>query len=310
MSRGDHTWNMMQTAPNSMRPQSVGVSRIRENNPGLMTVAGGQYSYRPRTPTRPSTSNVESPNLHLRKTNAYAQSPRSYVVMTRRANANVSPRSQQGNTLKQATVQHPQQQQQQQKDPQTTSGSRLSIEHYINVMRDSVHRIGQEAVIIIDQLCFTSRRAQLDALFKLCPSIDFVDAGKVIAYLQTHSSEIDYLRTLSKGHSAIPVDHLREAQGHTRYVDMKKKLRNKPLLPEAISLSKSALVSSNGVNADVSGPNATPMSVRFRQEEAHARTHAPVLQYGKQGRNKIKSDVQTIFEDLDKQNNKVVVVGK
>ena len=43
---GDHAWGLMQTAPNSMRPSSVGTSKIRRDDPGLQTVAGGQYSNR------------------------------------------------------------------------------------------------------------------------------------------------------------------------------------------------------------------------------------------------------------------------
>ena len=169
---GDHAWGLMQTAPNSMRPSSVGTSKIRIDDPGLQTVAGGQYSYRPRTPTRPSNSSAASPNLHLRKTCAMAaRSPRSYIVKTRRASLLGTPHESQINS--QGQPQQPQQ------DLQTAGGSRIPVEHYINIMRDSVHRIGQTADQIIDQLCFTSRRAQLDALFRLCPSIDFVEAGKV-----------------------------------------------------------------------------------------------------------------------------------
>ena len=37
---GDHAWQMMQTAPNSMRPGPVGMAKIRDD-PGLKTVAGG-----------------------------------------------------------------------------------------------------------------------------------------------------------------------------------------------------------------------------------------------------------------------------
>lgn len=302
---GDHAWGLMQTAPNSMRPSSVGTSKIRIDDPGLQTVAGGQYSYRPRTPTRPSNSSVASPNLHLRKTCAMAaRSPRSYIVKTRRASLLGTPHESQINS--QGQPQQPQQ------DLQTAGGSRIPVEHYINIMRDSVHRIGQTADQIIDQLCFTSRRAQLDALFRLCPSIDFVEAGKVLAYLKSHASEIDHLRTLSKGHSLIPADHLLEpTQKMESHVKRKNKIRDKTALPATMGgPSQPALQGTKGVNAAVSGPNAKPMSARYRQEEAHARTHAPVLKYGKHFRNKNKTDVQTIFEDLDKQNTKVVVVGK
>jgi hypothetical protein len=315
---GDHAWGLMQTAPNSMRPSSVGTSKIRRDDPGLQTVAGGQYSYRPRTPTRPSNSSVASPNLHLRKTCAMAaRSPRSYIVKTRRASVLGNPHE--GQNIDAAHVSKspliynsqglPQQPQQ---DLQTAGGSRIPVEHYINIMRDSVHRIGQTADQIIDQLCFTSRRAQLDALFRLCPSIDFVEAGKVLAYLKSHASEIGHLRTLSKGHSVIPADHLLEpTQKMESHVERKNKIRDKTALPATMGgPGQPVLQGTKGVNAAVSGPNAKPMSARYRQEEAHARTHAPVLKYGIQFRNKNKSDVQTIFEDLDKQNTKVVVVGK
>ena len=94
-------------------------------------------------------------------------------------------------------------------------------------------------------------------------------------------------------------------------VSRKYKIRDKTALPTSIGGPGQPVLQGNkGVNAAVSGPNAKPMSARYRQEEAHARTHAPVLKYGKQFRNKNKSDVQTIFEDLHRQNTKVVVVGK
>lgn len=298
MASGDHAWGLMQTAPNSMLPDSVGLSHIKVNDPGLQTVAGGQYSYRPRTPTRPIANTVPSPNLHLRKTSAYAQSPRSYIVTTRRAG---SPRTRHGNARPVAGPVE-----QQEINPQTTGGTRIPVEHYINVMRDSVHRLGHTADPIIDQLCFTSRRAQLDALFSLCPSIDFVDGSKVIAYLGSHAGEIQHLRTLSKGHSVIPADHIREPQvanAQSNHIIKKVSMRNKSSLPTTMSAPSTG----------VSGPNAKPakpMSARYRQEEAHTRTHAPVLEYGKNARIKNKTDVQTIFEDLEKQNTKVVVVGK
>ena len=321
---GDHAWQMMQTAPNSMRPGPVGMAKIRDD-PGLKTVAGGQYSYRPRTPTRPVVQ--ATPQLHLRKTSAYAEDPRSYVVLTR----NASPRQKRIQHTINSTTKPPltqQQQLQQQSDnPQSTAGKRISVEHYINIMRDSVHRLGHDADPIIDQLCFTSRRAQLDALFRLCPSIDFIDAGKVMSYLAAHDGEIQHLRTLARGNSVIPADHLREpsqaSKAHQNHVMKKLNARNSTVLPDNMTAPTNGddlgrinrngvidpslgLKGSKGVNASLVLNN----SARYRQEEAHSRTHAPVLEYGKTARNKTKTDVQTIFEDLEKQNTKKVVVGR
>ena len=191
------------TAPGGMPSPGINTAQIRENDPGLVGVAGGMYSIRPRTPTRPKDSDS---SLHLRKTATYKNPPQSSIVLTRKASPRVA------RHVKQRVAR---------KSPMrtTTAGStgeavlnstgtaRLPVEHYINIIRDSVHRLGVAAMPLIDQLCFSSRRAQIDGLFRLCPSIDFTDAGKIIAYLQSHTSEIEHLRTLTKGHLAIPADH-------------------------------------------------------------------------------------------------------
>ena len=331
---GDHAWGLMQTAPNSMRPDSVGMAKIRRDDPGLQTVAGGQYSYRPRTPTRPTTSTT--PHLHLRKTSTYAEDPRSYIVMTRRAsprqkrmrqqvrggNLQRMQQMQQNVQSEQQAAQEAQEQMEWQKEnPQNTAGHRISIEHYINVMRDSVHRLGHAADPIIDQLCFTSRRAQLDALFRLCPSVDFIEAGKVASYLAAHENEIEHLRVLARGNSAIPADHLKEPSSLSKvqksHVAKKHAMRNRSALPDSMTAPNSSgidpstqLTGTKGVNSNLMGPNMKSNSARYRQEEAHARTHAPVLEYGIRANIKVKTNVQTIFEDLEKQNFKVLVVGK
>jgi len=309
---GDHVWNQMQTAPNSMRPNNPGMAHIK-NDPGLQTVAGGMYSYRPRTPTRP-TATATTSNLHLRKTNVSTEEPNSYIVMTRSA----SPRTARIQTPGSSTTRS------QIDNPSTNTGThRISVEHYINIMRDSVHRLGARADPIVDQLCFTSRRAQLDALFKLCPSIDFVDAGKVISYLMSHTGEIEHLRSLAKGHSAIPADHIREPSrvqaAQSNHVTKKNNMRQNSSLPNVMSntnqsgipgIGGNELQGKQAVNAGTTGPRAKPGSVRYRPEEAHARTHAPVLEYGKSARARVKTDVQTIFEDLEKQNTQVVGIGE
>ena len=300
----------MQTAPNSMRPNSVGMAHIK-NDPGLQTVAGGMYSYRPHTPTRPTATSV-TPNLHLRKTNVSTIEPISYVVATRSASPrtarHLAPSS--GSSTARSQI----------NNPQTNTGThRISVEHYINIMRDSVHRLGHRADSIVDQLCFTSRRAQLDALFRLCPSIDFVDAGKVISYLQSHAGEIEHLRTLANGHSAIPADHICEpssvSAAQTNHVTKRINMRQKSALPDVMNQSGIPGIGNNlqgkqAVNAATTGPQAKPGSARYRPEEAHARTHAPVLEYGKNARAKVKTDVQSIFEDLEKQNTKIVGIGE
>ena len=308
--RGDHTW-AMQTAPGGTggAGDDIGLAHIKENDPGLVGVAGGMYSIRPRTPTRPSAGTSA---LHIRRTVAYNANPTSSVVMTR----NASPRTMRYTRIAAAG----------QQGPSTVAGgavpvtsgkTRIPVEHYINIMRDSVHRLGVAAMPLIDQLCFSSRRAQIDGLFRLCPSIDFVNSGKVIAYLQAHASEIEHLRTLTRGHGVIPADHLNEpSKPETRSssqsaVHKKAAMRNKSALPPGAGVAHkqdSSKLAEIGTDSGLAAAAAS--SVRVRQIEAHTRTHAPVLQYGKNVTAPPVTDVQTIFSDLERVKTKFVGLGE
>lgn len=312
--RGDHTW-AMQTAPSGMGETggNVGLAHIRGNDPGLVGVAGGSYSIRPRTPTRPSAA---MSGLHIRRTVAYNANPTSSVVMTRNASPralrhmrvqrNNTPVGQQSlNTVAAGAV------------PVTAGKTRIPVEHYINIMRDSVHRLGVAAMPLIDQLCFSSRRAQIDGLFRLCPSIDMVDSGKVIAYLQANSSEIEHLRTLTRGHGVIPAAHVKEpTKPETRSssetaVQKKNVMRTKSALPVGagvVDKNISGKLADLGTDSGLAAAAAS--SVRLRQLEAHTRTHAPVLQYGKNMTTPPVSNVQTIFSDLERVKTKFVGLGR
>ena len=85
-SSGDHMWASA-TAPGGMPSPGINTAQIRENDPGLVGVAGGMYSIRPRTPTRPKDSDS---SLHLRKTATYKNPPQSSIVLTRKASPRVA----------------------------------------------------------------------------------------------------------------------------------------------------------------------------------------------------------------------------
>lgn len=282
-----------QTTPDGMPSKGTSIVGMQERNPGLDNNTGGLLSVRPSAPPKPTNS---VSGLHVRKTATYANPPQSSIVLTRkaspRATRHMKQRVRKTSSLQGSML-------------DATGTRRVPVEHYINLIRDSVHRIGVAAMPLIDQLCFSSRRAQIDGLFRLCPSIDITDAGKIVAYLQSNASEIEHLRTLTRGHSVIPVDHLKSPNSEIKLtsqvaVDKKATMRNGTALPGG---GGAPGVVQNGNNR---GNNA----MRVRQAQAHARTHAPVFKFGKDATVPTVTDVQMIFSDLEKMKNQFVGLGE